>query len=141
MKTDRRRGNVAIAVMRWSARVLGSIVVGFSLLMFIGESLVSGPPSMPIDPFAAIGLALMGIYIVAMLLALKRERLGACLGGGALAGFYVILFLGLLPGNSPGGFSTTGILNPVYLAFWLPILLYLLCWKLEGRGRERTDDA
>ena len=76
-----------------------------------------------------------------MLLALKRERLGACLGGGALAGFYVILFLGLLPGNSPGGFSTTGILNPVYLAFWLPILLYLLCWKLEGRGRERTDDA
>ena len=140
MNTDRRRKNVAIAVMRWSARVFGLIVVGFSLLMFIGESLTSGLPS-KLEPFAAIGLALMGIYLVAMLLALKRERLGACLGGAALACFYVILFLGLLPGNSSGGFSTTGILNPVYLVFWLPILLYLLCGKLEGRGRERTDDA
>ena len=138
MKTDRERKNAAVVVMRWSARVLGSIFAGFLLLMFIGQSLSSGPPSKSIEPFAAVGLALMGIYVLAMFLALKWERLGSCLGGTALGGFFVMLFLGLLPGNVSGGFSPRGVLNPIYLAFWLPILLYLLCWGLERRGRERT---
>ena len=39
MKTDRERKNAAIVVIRWSARVLGLIMAGFLLLMFIGESL------------------------------------------------------------------------------------------------------
>ncbi len=123
--------------MRWSARVLGSIMAGFLLLMFIGQSLQSNPLSVsePIEPIAAIGLALMGIYVVAMFLALKWERVGSFLGVAALGGFFVILFLGLLPGNVSGGFSSKGVLNPIFLAFWLPILLYLLCWGLERRGR------
>ncbi|MCK5051398.1 MAG: hypothetical protein KAS53_06660 [Candidatus Cloacimonetes bacterium] len=134
MKTDRERKNAAIVVIRWSARVLGLIIAGFLLLMFIGQSLESHPPSDPIELIAAIGLALMGIYVVAMFLALKRERLGSFLGVAALGGFFVIMFLGLLPGNVSGGFSTKGILNPVFLVLWLPILLYLLCWGLERRG-------
>jgi hypothetical protein len=138
MKTDRERKNAAIVVMRWSARVLGLIFAGFLLLMFIGQSLESGLPLKSIEPFAAVGLALMGIYTVAMLLAPKWERLGSCLGGTALGGFFVMLFLGLLPGNVSGGFSPRGVLNPIYLAFWLPILLYLLCRRLERRGWERT---
>ncbi len=139
MKTDRERKNAAIVVIRWSARVLGLIMAGFLLLMFIGESLVgSNLPSEPIEPIAAIGLALMGIYVVAMFLALKWERMGSFLGVAALGSFFFILFLGLLPGNVSGGFSSKGVLNPLFLAFWLPILLYLLCWGLERRGRERT---
>ena len=136
MKTDRERKNAAIVVIRWSARVLGLIMAGFLLLMFIGESLESNfnPLSEPIEPIAAIGLALMGIYVVAMFLALKWERVGSFLGVAALGGFFVIMFLGLLPGNVSGGFSTKGVLNPVFLALWLPILLYLLCWGLERRG-------
>ncbi len=137
MKTDREMKNAAIVVMRWSARILGLIMAGFLLLMFIGESLESNfnPLSEPIEPIAAIGLALMGIYVVAMFLALKWERVGSFLGVAALGSFFVILFLGLLPGNVSGGFSSKGVLNPVLLAFWLPILLYLLCWGLERRGR------
>ena len=140
MKTGRERKNAAIVVIRWSARVLGLIMAGFLLLMFIGQSLESYPPSEPIDPIAAIGLALMGIYVVAMFLALKWERMGSFLGVAGLGGFFVILFLGLFPGNVSGGFSSRGVLNPVFLAFWLPILLYLLCWRLEKRGRERTKE-
>ena len=138
MKTDRERKNAAIVVVRWSARLLGLIIAGFCLFMFIGESLESNPLSGPIEPIAAIGLALMGIYVVAMFLALKWERVGSFLGTVALGGFFVILFLGLLPGNVSGGVSARGVLNPVLLAFWLPILLYLLCWGLEKRERERT---
>ena len=141
MKTDGKRKNAAIVVIRWSARILGLIMAGFLLLMFIGESLESNSLPESIEPFAAIGLALMGIYVVAMFLALKWERVGSFLGVAALGGFFVILFLGLLPGNVSGGFSPKGVLNPIFLAFWLPILLYLLCWGLEGRGWERVKAA
>jgi hypothetical protein len=141
MKTGRERKNTAIVVIRWSARVLGLIMAGFLLLMFIGQSLESYPPSEPIAPIAAIGLALMGIYVVAMFLALKWERLGSFLGAAALGSFFVILFLGLLPGNVSGGFSSKGILNPLFLAFWLPILLYLLCRGLEKRERKRKKEV
>ena len=139
MKTDRERRSIAIVITRWSARILGAIMAGFLLLMFIGESLQSKSLPTSIKPIAAIGLALMGIYVVAMFLALKWERVGSFLGVAALGSFFVILFLGLLPGNVSGGFSSKGVLNPFFLAFWLPILLYLLCWGLERRGRERTN--
>ena len=143
MKTDRERKNAAIVVIRWSARVLGLIIAGFLLLMFIGESLQSNfnPLSDPIEPIAAIGLVLMGIYVVAMFLALKWELVGSFLGVAALGSFFVILFLGLLPGNVSGGFSSKGVLNPLFLALWLPILLYLLCWKLERWEREPKNTS
>ena len=141
MKIGRERKNTAIVVIRWSARILGLIMAGFLLLMFIGQSLESYPPSEPIAPIAAIGLALMGIYVVAMFLALKWERLGSFLGAAALGSFFVILFLGLLPGNVSGGFSSKGILNPLFLAFWLPILLYLLCRGFEKRERKRKKEV
>jgi len=51
-----------------------------------------------------------------------------------LGQFLAILFLGLLPGNVSGGFSLKGVLNPFFLALWLPIALYLVCAGLEKRG-------
>ena len=141
MITDREGKNAAIVVIRWSARVLGLIIAGFSLLMFIGQSLESNSLPESIEPIAAIGLALMGIYVVAMFLALKWERVGSLLGLAALGSFFVILFMGLFPGNVSGGFSSKGILNPIFLVFWLPILLYLLCWGLERRGRESKNTS
>ena len=141
MKTDRKRKNAAIVVIRWSARVLGLIIAGFLLLMFIGQSLESKSLPVSIEPIAAIGLALMGIYVVAMFLALKWERVGSFLGVAALGGFFVIMFLGLLPGNVLGGFSTKGVLNPVFLVLWLPILLYLLCWGLERWGWKPKNSS
>ena len=141
MKTDRERKNAAIVIIRWSARVLGLIIAGFLLLMFIGQSLQSGSLPVSIEMIVAIGLVLMGIYVVAMFLALKWERAGSFLGVAALGCFFVILFMGLLPGNVSGGFSTKGVLNPVFLVLWLPILLYLLCWRLEKREREPKNSS
>lgn len=132
---DREGASPAAAVIRWSARMLGLIMAGFLLFMFVGYSLEGRSPSFDsLTPFAAIGLALMGIYMVAMLMALKWERAGSLIGAVSLAGFFTILFLGLLPGNVSGGFSIKGVLNPVFLALWIPILLYLVCWRLEKRG-------
>ena len=55
------------------------------------------------------------------------------LGVPALGSFFVMLFLG-----RPGGFSHEGVLNPFLLAFWLPILLYLVSWGLDSRKRARA---
>ena len=132
MMTEREGENAAIVMIRWSARVLGLIMAGFLLFMFVGYFLEGrNPLSASLTPFAAIGLALMAIYIFAMFLALKWQRAGSILGATVLGSFFIIMFLGLLPGNVSGGFSPKGVLNPVFLALWLPILLYLFCWGLE----------
>jgi hypothetical protein len=132
--TERERKDLAIVVVRWSARAFGLIMAGFLLFMFFGYFLEGRSPlSDSLTAFAAIGLTLMGIYIVAMVLAPKWERTGTFLGAIALGGFFILVFLGLLPGNVSGGFSAKGVLNPVFLALWLPILLYLFCWGLEKR--------
>ena len=129
---DGERRNAATAVIRWSARILGVTMAGFMLFMFLGYALQGrGPSPDSLTPFAAIGLLLMAIYALAMLLALKWERTCSLLGAIVLAGFFVIMFLGLLPGNVSGGFSARGVLNPVFVVLWLPILLYLICRRLE----------
>jgi hypothetical protein len=76
----------------------------------------------------------MGVYALAMFMALKWERTGSVLGAIVLLCFFIIMFLGLLPGNVAGGFSAKGVLNPVFLALWIPILLYFICWGLGKRG-------
>jgi len=132
--TDLKVGNTVAKVTRWSARVLGVIAGSFLLIMFFGYLLQGQAPSVgSLTPFAAFGLALMGIYALAMFLALKWERPGSVLGAIVLGSFYAIMYLGLLPGNVSGGLSIRGILNPVFLALWLPILLYFTCWGLEKR--------
>ena len=130
---DTERG-AKIWVIRWSARVLGVIFAGFFLFMAIGESLQSHAP---IKPLAAIWLGLAGIYAVAMFLALKWERAALLVGVAALLGAHVEgLFLGLF--EYPGRLTLVSVVNPLLLAFWVPVLLYLLCWRLEGRGRRKA---
>ena len=134
MTTEEEGSKAVTAVIRWSARVLGVIMAGFLLFMFFGYFLEGrNPSSDSLTPFAAFGLVLMGIYALAMFLALKWERTGSVLGAIVLGCFFTILFLGLLPGNVSGGFSAKGVLNPVFLVLWLPLLLYFTCWRIEKR--------
>ena len=130
--------NEVIPFFRWSARVLGVIVAGFSLFMFIGETFFGTrhASSPPIEPGALVGLILGGGYVIGMFLALKWERTGAILGGASLA----LLVIGLLG----SGFHGSG--DPTLAALWgsilgfvffLPVVLYILCWWLEDRDRKR----
>lgn len=134
MTTESEASSKVTAVIRWSARILGVIMASFMLFMFFGYFLEGRSPSFDsLAPFAALGLVLMGIYVLAVLLALKWERTGSVLGAIALGIFFAIMFLGLLPGNVAGGLSAKGVLNPVFLALWLPLLLYFTCWIFEKR--------
>ncbi|MGO9337225.1 MAG: hypothetical protein ACLPY1_06925 [Terracidiphilus sp.] len=143
MSTNSEEVSKGIAAIRWLARGLGLLIAGFFLFMFIGETWeghLRNPAASAfahITPIATIGLALMGLYIIAMLLALKWEHAGTLIAVLALGAFFIILFMGSFPGNVSGGFSLRGVLNPILLFSWLPVLLYLLCWGLEGkRSRE-----
>ena len=132
METEREGKNAAITVMRWSARVLWVIFVGV-FLPFLGE----GTPGNSMGPLAAIWFGLLGICAVAMLLALKWERPAVLVGVAALFGAHVDgLFSGLF--EYPRHLTLKSVVNPLLLFFWVPVLLYLLCWRLEGRGRRKA---
>ena len=112
-------------------RALGDLCGG-GLPFALGE----GTPGNSIGPLAAISFGLLGIYAVAMCLALKWERAAVPVGVAALLAAHVNgLFLGLF--EYPGH-ALIQVVNPVLLAFWVPVLLYLLCWRLEGRGRRKA---
>ena len=135
MKTERDEKNAAITVIRRWARVLGVICVILTGLLWLMAS-AEGTPGNSMGPLAAISFGLLGIYAVAMLLALKWERAAVLVGVAALLAAHVDgLFLGLF--EYPGH-ALINVLNPVLLAFWVPVLLYLLCWRLEGRGRRKA---
>jgi len=139
METARKGKNAAIAVIRWWARVLGVVTAAFFLFMFIGESLEKRHGSSQIEPIAAIGLALMGIYTVAMFLALKWERAGSLLGAAALGSIFVMLFLGLFreAGGGSGRLQYQRCLEPVPSGFLgtRPAVLAVLGTRREGAGR------
>ena len=137
METEREGKNAAITVIRRSARVLTVISVifaGLLWLMAIGEALQSHTP---FKPLAAIWFGLSGIYAVAMCLALKWERAAVPVAVAALLAAHVDgLFLGLF--EYPGHLTLVSVVNPFLLVFWVPVLLYLRCWRLEGRGRRKA---
>ena len=128
-------GSRTIRATRWAARITGLLAAAFLLLMFTRYVLQGrNPVSASLDPFAALGLALMAVHIAAIVTAIRWERVGTILGAISLGAFFVILYLGLLPGNVSGGLSARGVLNPLFLALWLPILLFQACWLLERRA-------
>src|ERR1039458_1006738 len=85
METEREGKNAAITVIRWSARVLWVISMGVLLPFFLGE----GTRRNSMGPLAAISFGLLGIYAVAMCLALKWERAAVPVGVAALLAAHV----------------------------------------------------
>ena len=133
METDRRDQRAPIATVRRSARVIGVVIAVCLLALFIGEAMQSETPPGQIELTAALGLAPLGVYIVAMFLALKWERAGSLLGAGALGIFIVMLFRG-----SPADGKSV---LPFFLVFWVPILMYWFCWYLERSSQEPSAPA
>jgi len=123
METDQLAKQATISTVRRSARVIGVVIAVLLLALFIGEAMQSETPPGQIEPTAVVGLAPLGVYIVAMFLALKWERAGSLLGAGALGIFLVILFVG----STADGKTVL----PFVLVFWVPIVLYVVCWHLE----------
>jgi hypothetical protein len=127
-----------ITVIRWTARILGVLIAGFFLVMFIGESWQSHSwgSLLHLNPVDAVLLTMMGLYAVGMVIAIMWERTGSLLSFGALGMFFLLFGVrtalqhGLRAAFSPG---YRGVLNPFLLMFWLPVILYLLCVVADAR--------
>jgi hypothetical protein len=125
-------GNAAIPLIRWSARILGLLLAGFFLFMFIAESFETRNHYPGIDLMTVVRLIPAFAYVVGMFLALKSERAGAKLAGASLGLLAIVLFV-----SPEQQVRHNMLLVIVGLAFSLPVILYGLCWWLEERDRKR----
>lgn len=101
--------------LRWSARILGLVMLAVFLMFFIGEGL-SEPAGRPWRVSEMIAFALFPVGVAAgFLVGWRNERLGGGISVACLAAFYLadILFTGTLPSG------------PWFLVFSLPGFLFL----------------
>ena len=115
-----------VSALRWSARLFGLLFGGFFLFMFIGESFGDWSSFAKIKPWEAVSLAGLVVYAVCMFAALRWERNAVLVGAAAYAVHYVLITIS-------GGFTSRGGLNPFFVLFWAPIVLYIACWWIEHR--------
>ena len=103
----------AIPVVRWAVRILSLLFVAFYLLIFIGEALEgrSRPQNTPMATRAVVELTIIGVGLLGLLLAWKRELAG---GTVALAAFVLACLIN----------RRILVFYPVAIA----AILFLTCW-------------
>jgi len=109
-------------IIRWIARISGSVFVLFLLMMFIGETLDSSGPLLPLAAKHVIGLLLMLGLIVGLVLAWRWE-----LTGGLIA-VVSIFALMLVLGNAPIGM----------LGFAIPGALFIIA-HFRSKGDKPVE--
>ena len=134
-----------ISVIRWFARVIGVFFGGVALFFLIGENIEAAARSAVFEPPTlrlAIFFGTVATLSVAMLLAVIRkwERPTVLVGGAAILASHVLRIIqGLV--EPPFHLDMESFENPPLTVFWVPILLYLLCWWLERRTLRPRAEA
>lgn len=107
-----------MTVVRWTARTLGTLVLGLLVVLAIGEG-VPNPCTQPLSVnLLSLGLLTM---VAGLLVAWRWEGIGGSLILGGLA-FFVSVNHGIRP-------------NAVFGTFFLVGVLYLLCWWKTPRAK------
>lgn len=115
---------VLMHIILWSARIIGTLMVIFTLFIGIGEILEGQgrPGASSFDPFLIITFIIWGSGLAGLLLALWKEGLG-----GIISLFCFAIF-NILVATSPNPGSRYSV---VLLIFIIPSLLYLCYWWLR----------
>ncbi len=114
MTTQSSKG---ILFIRWTARILGLILAGFVLLIFVGEALTDGLAGIA-SLTSREGLMMVAFFVMVagLLLGWRWPLVGGALTLGGLAAFYLLDF----------AFSGTFPRGATFLLFVLPGVLYLI---------------
>ena len=108
-------------ILRWIARILSIISIGFVLLFLVGEVL---PPHtetvFKVRDVVAMVFFPIGVCI-GLGLAWRRELQGGMIAIGSMAAFYLMLFL--FDGRFPRG--------PFFFLLASPGLLFVAAWGVE----------
>ena len=115
-----------IKILRWIARILSLIIVGFFLFMFIGETFGShhSGTSKPISSFEIFQLTLMGLGLLGLLAAWIWELYGGIL---SFIAFVVIIII-----------HPTTIASPLII-YPANAVLFMIVWWMKYH--HRNDEA
>jgi hypothetical protein len=119
-------------IIRWSARILGTLMVAFTLLIVIGEML-EGRNRSSSEPniYNIISFVVWGIGLSGLILALWKEGLGGTISFLCLIILNILIAMNPTPGSS---------YSYVFLLFMLPSILYLLYWWLKRKSSIKISD-
>jgi hypothetical protein len=113
----------SINIIRWTASIIGTLMVAFTLIFFIGSILEGrNKPGPGLDTYTIITFVVWGIGLAALLLAIWKPGIG-----GLFSLFSFIVFNILVAVNPDPDSSYTFVL----LIFLLPSILFLLFWWLK----------
>ena len=102
--------------LRWITRISSSLIIAFSIFMFIGYRLFpeSGEPA-SLSTSDIIGLSIVGIGFLGLIVAWKWELIGGIISLTAFVGSAIIFPLILIP-------------SPMYI--WpVAAVLFIVLWK------------
>jgi len=110
------------SIINWTARILGTLMVAFTLFIGIGEMLEGQNKTDPsLDTFTIITFIVWGIGLAGLLYAIWKP------GTGGLISFVSFIVFNILVAVNPNSTFTA-----VLLLFLLPSILFLLAWRLKN---------
>jgi len=123
--------------LRWIARIAGTLMVLFTLFMFIGEVIEgqkrhAGSALSSFTPLMLIIFALWGIALAGLVLAIWKEGLGGII---SLLSFILMYILNLFNKEA----SMRGNAITIFLFFCIPSILYLVYWKLKKDDERKAS--
>ena len=117
----------AIKILRWIARIWGVIIALVVVMIAVTpDPYAVGPPS-GIEIFY---LSLYAVAALGLLVAWKWELIGALIS-------IVAMLTQAISGSIREGFAFMKIV-PVELVFFIPAVLFIVCWALSRRKREQA---
>lgn len=121
--------NTSMGMLRWMARILGTALVLFTLVFFLGSMMTStGQPFKMPGAIITLAFITWGIALFALILAWWKEGTGGWL---SLAGFAATYLLNLFNPEA----SLRGGAIFIFLLFMVPSLLYIIYWQATRRGK------
>jgi hypothetical protein len=115
----------AIKILRWIARIWGVIIALVVVMIAVTpDPYAVGPPS-GIEIFY---LSLYAVSALGLLVAWKWELIGALIS-------IVAMLTQAISGSIREGFAFMKIVS-VELVFFIPAVLFIVCWTLSRRKRE-----
>lgn len=117
--------------LRWTARITGTLLVAFTLFIFIGELMESQQRHTPVSytPIIIMIFIVWGIALGGLVLALWKEGPGGLI---SFVCFMLVYVLNLF--NKEATMKANAI--TLFIIFCVPSILYLLYWKLSSDNKS-----
>lgn len=117
------KNTVLMNIIRWAARIIGTLLVLISLFFFVGDLIWNTEkPGSGLETYNIIVFAVMGIGFAALILAWWKEGLGGII---SFISFIVFNFLAIFSPVEGSRYMS------ILLIFFVPSILYLIYWLLK----------